>query len=184
MDVVQTAPNTVLLAEDEASLYLQTTLTAVWAPQGQTPIVRSDPSRTKTNFYGALNLQTGTELTMRTEKMKAATTAAYLEQILQAIPDRPILLFWDRAPWHHGAPIRRVLDANPRLELMIFPVAAPELNPQEHVWKATRRKVSHNHGQPRLPELANRFEQHLQATTFDSSFLDRYGYNAILPRFI
>ena len=31
-----------------------------------------------------------------------------------------------------------VLAANPRLEIVQFPVAAPELNPQEHVWKATR----------------------------------------------
>ena len=184
MDVAQDAPDTVILAEDEASLYLQTTLTAVWAPQGQTSVVRSDPSRTKTNFYGALNLQTGTELTRRAEKMKAETTAAYLEQILQAIPDRPILLFWDRAPWHHGEPIRRVLEANPRLELMLFPVAAPELNPQEHVWKATRREVSHNHNQAHLPGLADHFETHLKSTTFESSFLDRYRFNAILPRFV
>lgn len=103
-----------MLAEDEAALYLQATLTAVWAPQGQTPIVRVDPSRTKTNFYGSLNLQTGQELAMRAEHMNAQTTAVYLEQILQAIPDRPILMFWDRAPWHHGASIRKVLAAHPR----------------------------------------------------------------------
>lgn len=173
-----------ILAEDEASLYLQATLTAVWAPQGQTPIVRIDPSRTKTNFYGSLNLQTGQELAMRAEQMNAQTTAVYLEHILQAIPDRPILMFWDRAPWHHGAPIRKVLAAHPRLELIEFPVAAPELNPQEHVWKATRRATGHNHVQPRLPELADRFEQHLVSTTFKSDFLDRYGYTAILPMFI
>ncbi len=174
----------VILAEDEASLTLQATLTAVWAPQGQTPIVRVDPRRTETNFYGRLNVQTGQELAMRAEQMNAQTTAVYLEQILQAIPDRPILMFWDRAPWHHGAPIRKVLEAPPSLELIEFPVAAPELNPQEHVWKATRRATAHNHAQPRLPELADRCEQHLVSTTFESNFLDRYGYTAILPLFI
>jgi hypothetical protein len=64
---------------------------------------------------------------------------------------------------------------------MYFPVAAPDLNPQEHVWKAVRRAVSHNHVTPRLPELADRFEQHLASNTFDSSFLDRYGLNTICP---
>jgi putative transposase len=184
MDLAQTAPQTAILAEDEASLYLQATLTAVWAPQGQTPVVRVDPSRTKTNFYGSVNLRTGAELVMRAEKMNAQATAIYLEQILQAIPNQPILLLWDRAPWHRGAPIRKVLEANPRLEIMSFPVAAPELNPQEHVWKATRRATGHNHLQPHLPELADRFEQHLVSTTFESTFLDRYGYTAILPMFI
>jgi len=62
-------------------------------------------------------------------------------------------------------------------------VAAPELNPQEHVWKAVRRAVSHNHTQRRLPELADRIENHLTTETFESSFLDHYGLNAIYPMF-
>lgn len=183
MDVVQEAPSTVILAEDEASLYLQTTVQSVWAPIGQTPIVRADPGRIKTNFYGTLDLCTGKELAMRADKMNGLTSAAHLTQILQAYPDRPILLFWDRAPWHRGAAIRRVLEANPRLEVAWFPVATPELNPQEHVWKATRRAVSHNHTHARLPELADAFEQHLTTTTFESSFLKRYGYTSLCPMF-
>jgi hypothetical protein len=76
-----------------------------------------------------------------------------------------------------------VLEANPRLELMHFPVATPDLNPQEHAWKAARQAVSHNHTMPRLPELADRFEGHLTSTIFQSSFLDHYGFNAISPMF-
>lgn len=181
--MLQDAPTTVILAEDEASLYLQTTLQAVWAPTGQTPVVRADPGRTKTNFYGTLDLLTGQELAMRADKMNAESTAAHLRQILQAYPDRPILLFWDRAPWHQGAAVRQVLAANPQLELLRFPVAAPQLNPQEQVWKETRRAVSHNHTQARLPELANQFAQHLCTTTFESSFLNRYGYTSLRPMF-
>ena len=184
MDVLQDAPTTVILTEDEASVYLQTTTQSVWAPTGQTPVVRADPGRTKTNFYGTLDLLTGQELAMRADKMNAESSAAHLTQILQAYPDRPILLFWDRAPWHRGLLIRRILAANPRLEVMSFPVAAPKLNPQEHVWKETRRAVGHNHLQARLPELANRFEQHLTTTTFESSFLNRYGYTCLVPMFI
>ena len=44
------------LAEDEASLYLQATTTAVWAPRGQTPVIRVHPGRGKVNFYGTLIL--------------------------------------------------------------------------------------------------------------------------------
>jgi transposase len=146
-------------------------------------VVRVHPGREKVNFYGTLNLHTGQEMVMRARVMNAATTAEYLKQILQAVPEVPILLLWDRAPWHSGPPIREVLAANPRLELMHFPVAAPDLNPQEQVWKATRRAISHNHLVPRLPELADRFESHLTATTFESSFLDRYGFNIITPMF-
>lgn len=172
-----------ILAEDEASLYLQATVSAVWAPRGQTPVVRAHPGREKVNFYGSLNLQTGQEIVSRTETMNAQASAEHLEAILAAIPDRPILLLWDRAPWHRGQPIRQVLEAHPRLEIMLLPVAAPELNPQEHVWKATRQVVSHNHLTPHLPELADQFEDHLTSHTFPSSFLDRYDFNNICMMF-
>ena len=56
MDIAQTAPDTVILAEDEASLYLQATTMRVWAPVGQTPSVRVDTQRDMVHFYGCLNL--------------------------------------------------------------------------------------------------------------------------------
>lgn len=155
----------------------------IWAPRGQTPIVRVDTQRGKTSFYGTLNLSTGHETVTEVAKMDAEHTAEHLEHILAAYPDGPILLLWDRAPWHGGEAVQNVLDENPRLEVMRFPVAAPDLNPQEHVWKTARRAASHNHTLRRLPDLADRFRTHLADHTFKSSLLDRYGFNAICPMF-
>lgn len=121
---------------------------------------------------------------MQAPAMNSDTTAQHLKQVLDTVPDVPILLLWDHARWHYGPSVREVVEANPRLEVMYFPVAAPDLNPQEQVWKATRHAVSHNHLGRRLPELADRFEDHLTSTTFHSSFLDRYGFNAICPMFM
>ena len=173
-----------ILAEDEASLYLQATLMRAWAPRGQPPVVAADPSRAKTSFYGTLNLRTGAEIVLQAEQMNAQTTAAHLEQLLAAHPDVPLLLLWDRAPWHRGEAIREVLAANPRLEIIPFPVASPELNPQEHVWKATREAVSHNHTDGQLATLAGRFEAHLTDTTFPVSFLEHRGFYTVHPRSI
>ncbi len=172
-----------ILAEDEASLYLQATLTRVWAPRGRTPVVYASPCRKKTNFYGTLNLDTGQVITTRSGQMNAEATALHLRQVLEAVPDHPILLLWDRAPWHRGAAIRQLLAEHPRLELMRFPVAAPELNPQEQVWKATRQEVSHNHDRSKLDRLADSFEQHLKTTRFPCSLLDRYGFTSIRAMF-
>lgn len=80
-----------------------------------------------------------------------------------------------------GAPIRQVLADNPRLEIMYFPVAAPDLNPQEWVWKQTRRAVSHDHLTPKLAQLADDFERCLKSHTFEHSFLERYGFALIYP---
>ena len=182
--MAQTAPQTVFLAGDEAGLYLQATTCYVWSPTGQTPIIRADPGRAKTNFYGSLNLQTGQELAMRSDLMNAEVSAQYLEMILESNPDVPILLFWDRAPWHRGKAIDQVLAAHPRLEILFFPTASPDLNPQEQVWKAVRKEVSHNHLEAQLPQLADRFLNQLNANTFKSAFLMKYGYSAICPIFI
>ena len=171
------------MPEDEASLYLQATTQAVWAPRGHTPVVRVHPRREKMSFYGTLNLQTGQDIVIRSEVMNSEASARHLKQILNKVSDVPTLLLWDRTPWHRGQPIRDVLSRNPRMEIMYFPVASPDLNPQEHVWKAVRRAISHNHTTPRLPELAEQFEQHLTSGTFQSSFLDHYGFNAICPLF-
>jgi len=183
MDIVQDAPNTVFLSQDEASLYLQATTMTVWAPRGQTPVIRADPGRKNTHFFGALNLHNGQDIVMRAAEMTAETSSQHLLQILGAVPGVPIVMFWDRAPWHRGQPIRDVLAANPRLELVYLPVAAPDLNPQEHIWKAARRAVSHNHSLSRLDDLAERFEKYLNDNTFACSMLDRYGFNTLCPIF-
>jgi len=136
-----------------------------------------------THFYGSLNLKTGQEIAMRSDVMNAEVSAQHLETLLEANPDVPIVLFWDRAPWHRGKPIDKVLEENPRLKIISFPTDSPDLNPQEHVWKAVRKEVSHNHLEVRLPELAGRFLDKLSSSTFKSSFLDKYGYTAICPMF-
>jgi hypothetical protein len=74
-----------------------------------------------------------------------------------------------------GEEICAVLAANPRLEIVPFPGVAPELNPQEQVWKATREAVPHNHTDLQLSTLARRFKAHLTHTTFPVSFLEHRG---------
>lgn len=183
MDIAQEPVAPAILAEDEMALYLQATLTRVWAPLGQPPVVRVDPGRTKRNFYGTLDLQTGKVMATQAPVMNAAATAQHLGILLTAFPDRPILLLWDRAPWHRGAAIRAILQANPRLEILPLPVAAPDLNPQEQVWKATRDAISHHHDHSQLATLADQFDAYLNQQTFTCSLLDRYGFNTIRPMF-
>ena len=171
------------MAGDEASLYLQATLQVVWAPRGQTPIVKLHPGRESTHFYAALNLHNGQEMAMRSRVMNAEVSALFLHKVLSAIPEVPIVLLWDRAPWHRGPEIDAVLEANPRLEIIYFPTAAPDLNPQEHVWKTARTAVSHNHACRKLDGLADQFENYLNNNSFPCSLLDKYGYTQLCMMF-
>lgn len=164
------------MAGDEAWLYLQATLQVVWAPRGQTPIIKLEPGRAMTHFYGALNLSDGKETAMPATVMNGETSVLFLNKLLLAYPDPPILLLWDRATWHRGPAIEAVLHANPRLEIMYFPLGAPDLNPQEHVWKAARSHISHNHTAKKLNELATDFESYLTDTSFPCPLLQTYAY--------
>src|SRR5829696_8804104 len=154
MDIAQEAPDTVILAGDEASLYLQATLKVVWYLCGQTPMLKVHPGRESIHFYGALNLASGEETAMPAKMMNGDVSALFLLRLLATYPKSPILLLWDRATWHRGAAVQSILQSHPRLEILYLPTAAPDLNPQEHVWKATRQAVSHNHRHAKLDLLA------------------------------
>jgi transposase len=156
----------------------------VWSVIGQTPVIHCDPSRTLTHFYAALDLLTGKETVLRTQTMKGEVSVLFLQKLLAAYPDQPILLLWDRATWHQGPAVKALLAANLRLEIFFFPPGAPDLNPQEQVWKATREAVSHNHAQTKLDALATNFEQHLLDTGFPCSLLQQHGYPDLCARFI
>lgn len=172
-----------ILAADEASLYLQASLMRVWSVKGQTPVIRVSTGRDNTHFYGALNLHTGEQVSLRSEKMTGEVSVLFLNRLLMRYPGVPILLLWDRATWHKGAEVRTLLAANPRLEVMWFPPGCPELNPQEHVWKAVRESVSHNHRHERLSTLAAAFEQHLSTARFPCTLLAKHDYEAVCDRF-
>jgi transposase len=167
------APNTQILAWDEAWLYGQEGIEIVWSPMGQTPVLRQDTQRYRLAFYGALNLRTGEEHAIMTDKLNQRTSVTFLQYLLDLYPQQPLLLIGDRASWHQGAPLAALLQAHPRLELYALPVACPELNPQEHVWSAARRLV-HQSPSLRFHERVTHFLHTLRATSFRSNLIDRY----------
>lgn len=180
MDIAQNAPDTVILAEDEASLYLQATQNREWAPCGHPPIVRVAAGREHSHLYGALDLRTGQETAMESPVMNAIATVLFLHMLLTRYPDRPILLLWDRGPWHKGQKIRDLLAAHPRLQILCFPPGCPDLNPQEHVWKDTRQAVSHNHTFAKLPALMSAFLTHLRSKCFPCTLLHQLDFQRVV----
>jgi len=170
--LLQADPQTVVLAWDEAHLWAQTAPVTVWSPIGQTPTLQVAPQRDRVVFYGALDLRTGQEHALMTEKMNQLTTVTFVEYLLARYPDHPILLIGDRASWHKGKPLQALLDAHPRLQVFYLPPACPELNPQEHVWAAVRRLVIRAAS---FAHLASTFLLTLRQTTFRPLLFDRYA---------
>jgi len=157
------------------SLYFQATLTRVWAPTGQTPIIKISPQREHIHFYGALDLMNGREVAVTALEQTAHVTADFMRLLLMLFPADHLLLLLDRAAWHSGPEIDQLLADNPHLELMYFPPACPDLNPQEHVWEQARDARSHNHTYRSFPPLIDDFETFLNETPFDIEFLEKYA---------
>lgn len=166
-------PDGVILALDQMSVYLQNNLCHVWSPIGQTPIVRNSPQRHSLKLYGALDVESGYQMALCLPKMNGENTVHFLTHLLTCIPQKHILLLWDRATWHKGIASRFVED-HERLEMIYFPPACPDLNPQEHVWKLTREAVGHLHDYLHLSDLRQAFQSHLEHTVFRFNWIDKY----------
>lgn len=51
----------------------------------------------------------------------------------------------DNVRFHHSKAVQEFLQKNPRLEFFFLPPYAPDLNPQEWIFKWFRKEVTHNH---------------------------------------
>lgn len=174
-DLLQAFPDVIFLALDQLKLNFQATLTRVWFPRGQTPVVKVSPQREVAHFSGALELRSGREVAVPAPRQCREVTADFIRLLLLLFPQPHILLLLDRASWHFGPLIDQLLDENPRLELMYFPPACPDLNPQEHVWNHAREAISHNHSYRSFQPLVDDFETFLNDTPFQTDFLDQYA---------
>jgi transposase len=54
------------------------------------------------------------------------------------------MLTIDNAPWHRGAVVDQVLEANAHLRLYRLPSYSPQLNVLERLWRVWRRRATHN----------------------------------------
>lgn len=166
--------NWVVLAADETFLKFQATLTAVWNCRGKQPKIYIIGERKIKSFYGALNVRTGKHYVHMCARQNQKETVKFLKLIFRQIPGKRILLLWDNAPWHRGKILRKFLCSTNRLEIMTFPAYSPELNPEERVWKQTRKQVSHNHTDYNFERLARKFRGYLQRTHFRTNFWELY----------
>jgi hypothetical protein len=174
-DFLQSNPDGQVLAVDEMSLYFQASTTRVWSPVGETPTVRVSGQREHVHFYGAINVRTGHELALPVAALDSHSTVTFLSDLLLAYPEQALLLLWDRATWHRGAAVNRLLEAHPRLQTLFFPPASPHLNPQEHVWAQAREAISHNHHFKHFSELKRAFLHFLSHHPFHFEWLAKYA---------
>lgn len=172
----------IILASDEMILSTQTTFQKIWLPKGKYPKVEISNTRKNKSIYGFLNIKTGKEHAFLADWQNMYITRKMLTKIRQIYPKndnkinkvkgKKILLLWDNPGWHRGSKVTDYIKKDRKIKLLYFPRYSPEENPQEHVWKQGRDKISNNKYIPNLEETAKDFTSYLNTHYFNYKLLD------------
>ena len=125
---------------DESGFYLLPAVASTWAPVGKTPILRSKLSREHFSAISGITLEGGLYLMMKENSFKGPDVVQFLQGLLEEIEGK-VMVIWDGAPIHRSNAVKEFLaqGAAQRLHLEPLPAYAPELNPDEGIWRHLKR---------------------------------------------
>lgn len=141
---------------DESGFLLIPNVRRTWAPCGQTPTVYHRYRRDKISAISAVSVspqrqRLGLYVHFYRDNITHSEVAFFLRDLLRHLRGS-IVLLWDGGSIHKGEAIEQILQDNPRLHCEHFPSYAPELNPDEWVWRHLKHELAN--GRPdNLDEL-------------------------------
>jgi transposase len=129
-----------LLFVDESGFYLLPSVVRSYAPQGETPILHHTLSHDHLSVIGAVGLNEKLYFHAYEEAIRSVEVIGFLRHLLRHIPGK-LLIVWDGAPIHRSKQVKQFLSdgAAARIHLERFPGYAPELDPQEGIWRHLKR---------------------------------------------
>ncbi len=125
-----------ILFVDQSGFYLLPTVVRTYAPIGQTPILREQLSRDHLSVMSGITLEGKLLMIEQERAFKGEDVVCFLKHALRQIAGK-LLVIWDGSPIHRAKVIKEFLvgGAAARLQLEQLPGYAPELNPDEGIWK-------------------------------------------------
>jgi transposase len=153
--VASTAKKRALLAltfcfYDESGFSEKPPIRRTWGKRGKTPIIKSTGSWKSLSVTGIIATKAHRRkpkayFTVQKGSVRANDTIRTLRHLLKCVRGG-IALFWDGLPTHRAKAVKEFLFAHKNRFSMVerFPAYAPELNPQEYVWSASKGKDMSN----------------------------------------
>lgn len=137
----------VLGAEDEVGFKQSGTTHTTWGPEGEVSNVKSAPGRASCRAFGFTTLEEEPKFSFRFEpkSFTGATFKRFLEQLTTRYTSKgkKLHVILDGAPCHTG--VRKWAEAHPdKIKLHFLPAYSPDLNPQEQVWRVTKKRATHD----------------------------------------
>jgi transposase len=121
---------------DQSGFYLLPMVVRTYAPVGKTPILRENLTRDHLSAMSAITLEGKLYMTFQDRAFKGEDAVRFLKHLMRQIPGK-LLVIWDGSPIHRGRAVKDFLagGAARRVQLEQLPGYAPDLNPDEGVWK-------------------------------------------------
>lgn len=134
-----------LLFGDEASFAQWGSLSYTWSPIGQQPTVPTSGKRKAYKVFGLIDLFSGCLFYQGIEgKFLSESYIAFLKQVLKQTR-QPLFLVQDGARYHTSKLTKQFFqDHAQRLTAVQLPSYSPDYNPIEFLWRALKRRTTHN----------------------------------------
>lgn len=132
---------------DEASFWLDGSLHRTWARVGIQPRVDTFGARKTAHVFGAVSLERRPLFFWRFAPVfNNRTFLGFLKELVRRCRRRKLFLIIDNGPCHNLGEDGKLWLAkhHHRIELHRLPPYSPEFNPIEGVWKATKKRTTHN----------------------------------------
>lgn len=147
----------------DASIITETPpLRARWALKGKPVAVPIIGNRHKEVLYGALNVKSGAICLDQAKQWNQDSFQEHLRHLKAQWRGWNIVLFLDRGS-PHTAQRSRKLAQELEIELRWLPVACPELNPVEGLWRHLKGKALANRPTLWMEELMERARGYIQS---------------------
>ena len=121
---------------DEAGFYLLPAGVWTYAPRGQTPLLRVPLTRDHWSAISAITPEGKLYMMVQERAFDGPTIVRFLRHLLRHIPGQ-LLIIWDGLPAHRSQAVKDFLaqGAAKRIHLEQLPGYAPDLNPDEGIWR-------------------------------------------------
>jgi transposase len=121
---------------DETAFYLRPTVVRTWSPTGHPSVLHKSSSRKHLSVIGGITYGGSLYVQVQSVSFRTRGVVEFLRHILFHIPGN-ILVVWDNVRIHKSKELMEflALDTIGRMTFEHFPPYAPELDPQEYVWR-------------------------------------------------
>lgn len=156
---------------DETRITWEAEIRRAWLRRNEKTVIKVNRDNQYQNFFGVLNLKTGHSYTYKLSWQNQETIIGSLKRLLRRCSSRKrICIIWDNARWHKGKELRKVLSKDGELKnvhLINFPPYAPDVNPQELVWKFAKDRIANDLAPDTFDETIELFQRTIRSNIFD-----------------